>query len=72
MYIERTSLRAVITAYVEAEDQEEALRRLAASKEPFDEWFKERLAELHGFKVGRRMGPSPELIFEHPGDSGGL
>ena len=73
VYLARTSRREVILAYVEAEDQEEAFRRLVASEEePFVEWFKEKLAELHGYDLRRpRMGPSPELIFEHPGDSRG-
>jgi hypothetical protein len=72
VYLARTSRREVILAYVEAEDPEEAFRRLVASEEPFAEWFKEKLAELHGYDLGRpRIGSSPELIFEHQGDSGG-
>lgn len=72
VYLARTSWREVIVAYVESEDPEEAFRRLVASEEPFVEWFKEKLAELHGYDLGRsRRGPSPELIFEHRGDSGG-
>lgn len=70
VYLARRSRWEAILAYVEAEEPEESLRRLAASEEPFDEWFKERLAELHGFEV--RAEPTPELIFEHPADSGGL
>lgn len=72
-YLARTSRREVIVAYVESEDPEEAFRRLVASEEePFAEWFKEKLAELHGYDLGRsHRGPSPELIFEHRGDSGG-
>lgn len=73
VYLARTSRREVILAYVEAADPEGAFRRLVASEEPFAGWFKEKLAELHGYDLGRlRLGPSPELIFEHPGDSGGL
>jgi hypothetical protein len=73
VYLARTSRREVIVAYVESEDPEEAFRRLVASEEePFVEWFKEKLAELHGYDLGRsHRGPSPELIFEHRGDSGG-
>ena len=72
VYLARTSRREVILAYVEAENPEEAFRRLVASEEPFAEWFKEKLVELHGYDLGRpRMGPSPELIFEHPGGTGG-
>jgi hypothetical protein len=72
VYLVRTSQREVILAYVKAEDPEEAFRRFVASEEPFAEWFKEKLVELHGYDLGRpRMRPFPELIFEHPGDSGG-
>ena len=71
VYLARTSRREVIVAYVEAEDQEEAFRRLVASEEPFAGWLKEKLAELNGYDLRRRAGPPPELIFEHPGDSRG-
>jgi hypothetical protein len=72
VYLARTSRREMILAYVEAEDPGEAFRRLVASEETFAKWFRENLAELHGYDLRlRRVGPSPELIFEHPGDSGG-
>jgi hypothetical protein len=72
VYLARASWREVIVAYVEAEDPEDAFRRLVASEEPFAEWFKEKLAELHGYDLRRkRMGPSPELIFDHSGGTGG-
>src|SRR5919107_3851565 len=72
-YLARTSRREVIVAYVESEDPEEAFQRLVASEEePFVEWFKEKLAELHGYDLGRSdRGSSPELIFEHPGETRG-
>ena len=71
VYLARASRRGVIVACVEARNPEAAFRGLAASEEPFDEWFKERLAELHGYEPGRRTGSPPELIFEHTGTSGG-
>ncbi len=71
IYLVRMPPWDVILAYVKAEDPEEAFRRLVASEGPFAEWFKEKLAELNGYDLRRRVGPSPELIFEHPGDSGG-
>src|ERR687889_1094515 len=61
VYLARTSRREGILAYVESEDPEEAFRRVVASEEPFVEWFKEKLAELHGYDLGRsRRGPLPE------------
>jgi hypothetical protein len=69
VYLARMPRWDVILAHVEAENPEEAFRRLVASEEPFAAWFKEKLAELTGYELRRRVGASPELIFEHPGDS---
>ena len=72
VYLARMSRRQVIVAYVERGDPVEAFRQLVASEEPFAEWFKEKLAGLHGYDLGcPRLGTPPELIFETPGDSGG-
>ncbi|HZB97458.1 MAG TPA: hypothetical protein VE219_02550 [Candidatus Sulfotelmatobacter sp.] len=50
----------------EAEAPEEVIRRLAASEEPFDAWFKEKLLELHGYDLdGPRPRPKPELVFAY-------
>lgn len=70
-YLARISRREVILAYVEARAPEAALRQLLASEEPFDEWFKEKLAELHGYDLKPRGAPAPpELVFEYPRDLG--
>ena len=72
VHVAKVFRREAIVARVEANAPEEAFRRLVASEEPFDEWFRERLAELHGYDLGRwRAGSPPELIFEHPGDPKG-
>ena len=72
VYLARMPRWDVILAYVSAGDPEEAFRRLVASEEPFASWLKERLAELNGCDLNRlRKGSSPELIFDHPRDSGG-
>ena len=68
VYLERISRRGGILAQVEAADPEGAFRRLVASEESFDEWFKMKLAELHGYDLGRwRMRSSLAPIFEQPG-----
>jgi hypothetical protein len=73
VYLARTPRWDVILAYVEAENPEEAFRRLVASEDPFAGWFKDKLAGLHGYDLrGRRTKRPPELVFEHPGGSGGL
>jgi hypothetical protein len=71
IYVVRMPRWDVILAYVEAEDPQEAFRRLVASEDPFAGWLKEKLAQLDGYDLRRRVGAAPELIFEHPGNSGG-
>ncbi len=54
----------VALAYAEVEAPEEMIRRLAASEEPFDLWFKEKLLELHGYDLDApSMRLEPELVF---------
>jgi len=70
VYLVRMPRWDVILACVEVEDLAEAFQRLVASEESFAGGFKEKLAELNGYDLRRRVGLSPELIFEHPRDSG--
>jgi hypothetical protein len=73
VYLVRMSRRDVILAYAEAIDPAEAFRRLMASEDPFACWLKEKITELNGYDLNRpRKRSSPELIFEHPGEVGGL
>jgi hypothetical protein len=56
----------VALAYAEVEAPEEMIRRLAASEEPFDLWFKDKLLELHGYDLdGPHPKPEPELVFAY-------
>src|SRR3569832_1517181 len=57
VYLVRMPRWDVISAYVDAENPEEAFRRLVASEEPFAGWLKEKLAELNGYDIRQqRMG----------------
>jgi alkanesulfonate monooxygenase SsuD/methylene tetrahydromethanopterin reductase-like flavin-dependent oxidoreductase (luciferase family) len=60
VWLMQESCGEVALAYAEVEAPEEVIRRLAASEEPFDAWFKEKLLELHGYdSTDRVRGPSP-------------
>ncbi len=52
-------------AHLEIEDPEQVLWLLTTSEEPFDVWFKQKLAEFHGCDL-TRPGGSPEMIFAYP------
>lgn len=53
-------------AYFEIEDLIRFGRGLATSDDPFDVWFRERVAHLHGYDWSNvaELGPSSELVFE--------
>ncbi len=53
--------------YLEAEDPGRIAPALAASEEPFDLWFKERLLECHGRDLKRATAG---LIFAYRGAAG--
>jgi hypothetical protein len=72
VYLARMPRWDLILAYMEAEDPEEAFRRLVALENPYAGWLKDKITELHGCDVNRlRREFSPELIFVHPGEAGG-
>ena len=73
VYLLRMPRWDVILAYAEAIDPAEAFQRLMASEDPIACWLKEKITELNGYDLNRPgKGSSPELIFEHPGEVGGL
>ena len=72
--------QTAMVVYLKAEDPERMASALAASEEPFDLWFKERLIECHGRDPAPRRAAA-ELIFAYrdvaddshrPKDSGQL
>ncbi len=42
-----------------------AMQHLAASNEPFELWFRERVKGVHGVDFAQPLpGPPPEVVFE--------
>ena len=56
--------QTAMVVYLEAEDPERMASALAASEEPFDLWFKERLIGCHGRDPAPRSAAA-ELIFAY-------
>ena len=55
--------------YLEACDAAHVLARLAASEVPFDRWYRQQIAQLHGLDVARAAAwPASELVFEWPAE----
>ena len=52
-----------LVGYMESADFAKALGMFVESKDPFDQWFKERLLDATGFDLNQMpTGPMPELI----------
>jgi hypothetical protein len=65
-WLTRTKGGEMAMVYLEAEDPERIVPALAASEEPFDLWFKERLLEYHGRDFVRVPGrAAAKLIFAY-------
>ena len=56
----------VALAYAEVEAPGAMIRRPAASEEPFDAWFKEKLLELHGHDPRRSLRGSSRFTLKEP------
>lgn len=68
VWLMRTPQGETAIVRLEAEEPDQVVRRLAASREPFDLWFKRTLLECHGCDLAGSSPPRSysELIFAYP------
>ncbi|WCI09606.1 DUF6176 family protein [Arthrobacter sp. OVS8] len=52
-----------VCLFHEAEDLAKAFQTLAASDDPYDVWFREHLASVHGMSEEMLAGPIPATLF---------
>jgi hypothetical protein len=63
----RTPQGDFVCLYNEGEDLAQAFRVLAESTDPYDVWFRERAAEIHGMTAEMWSGPPPvKKVFDWP------
>ncbi len=53
----------VAVVYLEADDVGSAMEQVALSEEPFDQWFRERIQEVHGVDLAEPQ-PPPEQVLD--------
>jgi hypothetical protein len=53
----------VAVVFMEADDIPAAMGAIATSDDPFDQWFRDLLSEVHGIDL-TEGGPTPELVHE--------
>lgn len=52
----------VAVVYLEAEDIGAAMEQVALSEEPFDQWFRERIQEVHGVNLADPQPPPQQVL----------
>ena len=52
-----------VCLFHEAEDLAKAYQTLATSEDPYDVWFREHLASVHGMTAEMLAGPLPATLF---------
>ena len=63
VWIQSTPKGAVVVVYVEADDLGSAFKTMATSNEPFDQWFRDHVRDVHGISLEEGFVP-PEPILD--------
>lgn len=67
-YIQETPQGDTLVVYMEAANPVGVLQGIAASQEPFERWFKEKVLEINGMDLNQPPpGPPAEVILEWQG-----
>ena len=70
VYIQSTPMGDVAVVYWEADDVEAALKGMATSADPFDQWFRDHVRDVHGLNVEDGF-PPPEQVMDFRASSRG-
>ena len=54
----------VAVVYLEADDVPAAMQAIATSEDPFNQWFRERVQEVHGIDLTSDPAPQSEQIHD--------
>ncbi|MEY2476983.1 MAG: hypothetical protein QOG87_2298 [Actinomycetota bacterium] len=64
VFIQDTPIGDVAVVYWEADVVEAALKGMATSEDPFDQWFRDHVREVHGINVEDGF-PPPEQVMDY-------
>jgi len=66
VWLQQTPMGDFAVVYWEAADIGKVFEGAMTSKDPFDQWFREKIImEVHGMKPGAPMPPLNETILDH-------
>ena len=60
--IQATPNGDIAVVYLEADDLQAAFAGLATSTDPFDEWFRDIVREVHGIDLSQGFPPPEQLV----------
>ena len=55
----------VAVVYIEAEDIPTAMQGISTSDDPFNQWFRERVKDVHGIDLTTDTPPQSQQIHDH-------
>jgi hypothetical protein len=64
VWIQSTPAGDVVVVLLEASDLAAALESVATSTDPFDEWFRDHVADVHGVKLDEGFD-APEQVLDY-------
>ena len=67
VFVQATPDGDVVVLYLEAHDIDAAVNSLATSEDPFDQWFRDHVLEVHGLSLSDGF-PPPEQIMDYRAD----
>ncbi len=62
VWLQSTPTGDVAVVYLEAEDLQAAFAGLGASQDPFDQWFREVVHEVHGIDLTQGFPPPEQML----------
>jgi hypothetical protein len=54
----------IAVVYLEADDIPAAMGAIGTSDDPFDQWFRDLINQVHGIDLANDDGPAPELFHD--------
>jgi hypothetical protein len=69
IFLQKTEKGEMVVIVQEAENQAKALASLRAMKDPFNQWFFQRLKEIHGLDMVTADVPMNEVLLDYRADA---
>jgi hypothetical protein len=63
VWLQQTPAGDFAVVYLEADDLEAAFAGMGSSQEPFDQWFREHVMNVHGMDISQ-ASPLPEQLLD--------